>query len=57
MNGFTHFDHEGNAIMVDVHEKADTYRVAIAQGTITVNKVFSALQELRELWLLKKMPN
>lgn len=68
MNGFTHFDHEGNAIMVDVHEKADTYRVAIAQGTITVNKevfdaithhtakkeMFSALQELRELWLLKK---
>ena len=38
MNGFTHFDHEGNAIMVDVHEKTDTYRVAIAQGTITVNK-------------------
>ena len=44
MNGFTHFDHEGNAIMVDVHEKADTYRVAIAQGTITVNKeVFDAI--------------
>lgn len=44
MNGFTHFDHEGNAIMVDVHEKTDTYRVAIAQGTITVNKeVFDAI--------------
>lgn len=44
MNGFTHFDHEGNAIMVDVHEKADTYRVAVAQGTITVNKeVFDAI--------------
>ena len=44
MNGFTHFDHNGNAIMVDVHEKADTYRVAVAQGTITVNKeVFDAI--------------
>ena len=38
MNGFTHFDHEGNAIMVDDHEKSETYRVAIDQGTITDNK-------------------
>ena len=30
--------------MVDVHEKADTYRVAVAQGTITVNEeVFQAI--------------
>ena len=42
MSGFTHFDEKGNAVMVDVHEKADTYRVAVAQGTITVNEeVFS----------------
>ena len=34
MSGFTHFDEKGNAVMVDVHEKADTYRVAVAQGTI-----------------------
>ena len=38
MSGFTHFDEKGNAVMVDVHEKADTYRVAVAQGTITVNE-------------------
>ena len=25
MSGFTHFDEKGNAVMVDVHEKADTY--------------------------------
>ena len=44
MSGFTHFDQEGNAVMVDVHEKADTYRVAVAQGTITVNEeVFQAI--------------
>ena len=36
MSGFTHFDQKGNAVMVDVHEKADTYRVAVAAGTITV---------------------
>ena len=44
MSGFTHFDEKGNAVMVDVHDKADTYRVAVAQGTITVNEeVFQAI--------------
>ena len=44
MSGFTHFDQKGNAVMVDVHEKADTYRVAVAAGTITVNEeVFLAI--------------
>lgn len=44
MSGFTHFDQEGNAVMVDVHEKADTYRKATARGTITVNEeVFEAI--------------
>ena len=37
MNGFTHFDHEGNAIMVDVTEKNVTERKAIAKGKIFVN--------------------
>ena len=32
MSGFTHLI-KGNAVMVDVHEKADTYRVAVATGT------------------------
>ena len=44
MSGFTHFDQKGNAVMVDVHEKADTYRVAVATGRITVNEeVFQAI--------------
>ena len=44
MSGFTHFDQKGNAVMVDVHEKADTYRVAVATGTITANEeVFEAI--------------
>ncbi|MGB4589470.1 MAG: cyclic pyranopterin monophosphate synthase MoaC [Clostridiaceae bacterium] len=34
---FTHFDPEGNAIMVDVSEKEVTSRTAIASGTIKVN--------------------
>jgi cyclic pyranopterin phosphate synthase len=35
---FTHFNKNGEALMVDVHEKDDTYRVARAEGYITVNK-------------------
>ena len=34
----THFNESGEAHMVDVHEKADTYRVAKAEGTIFVNE-------------------
>lgn len=33
---FTHFDADGKATMVDVSEKAETTRVAIAQATITM---------------------
>ncbi len=32
-----HFDSKGNAVMVDVSEKAITARVAVAQGTIHVS--------------------
>lgn len=32
MSGFTHFDQKGNAVMVDVHEKADTYRGSCCYG-------------------------
>jgi cyclic pyranopterin phosphate synthase len=35
--GFTHFDDQGNAIMVDVGAKADTVRVADAAGSITMS--------------------
>jgi cyclic pyranopterin phosphate synthase len=34
----THFDSDGNAIMVDVSEKDITKRTAVAAGTIKVNK-------------------
>ncbi|GHV37204.1 cyclic pyranopterin monophosphate synthase accessory protein [Spirochaetia bacterium] len=40
----THFDHKGNAIMVDVSEKGITGRFAVAEGTIKVNeKVMEAI--------------
>ena len=34
---FTHFDEKGNAIMVDVSEKKDTSRIAVASGIIRVS--------------------
>jgi cyclic pyranopterin phosphate synthase len=36
MSGFTHFDAQGQAHMVDVGGKANTRRVAIASGRITM---------------------
>ncbi len=45
MSGFTHFDAHGNAIMVDVTNKAVTERTAIASGKIKVNsEVFDAIK-------------
>lgn len=38
MSGLTHFDGNGNAIMVDVTDKAVTERTAIAKGSIKVNR-------------------
>ena len=35
---FTHFDEQGNAVMVDVSEKEITSRMAVAEGTITVSQ-------------------
>ena len=34
---FTHFDENGHAIMVDVTQKEDTCRMAVAEGTISVS--------------------
>ncbi len=43
--GLTHFDDNGKAIMVDVSEKKETMREAIACGTITVNEeVYEAIE-------------
>lgn len=45
MDGLTHFDADGKAVMVDIHEKVDTLRIAEAMGSITVNEaVFEAIQ-------------
>jgi cyclic pyranopterin monophosphate synthase len=38
MSGFTHFDDKGGAIMVDVSEKAETERIAVARGSVIMQK-------------------
>lgn len=38
MLGLNHFDEKGNAVMVDVSEKNETKRVAVAKGSIKVSK-------------------
>jgi cyclic pyranopterin monophosphate synthase len=38
MGEFTHFNEEGRAKMVDVSEKPETVRTALAHSSITVNK-------------------
>ena len=44
--GFTHFDENGKAVMVDVTAKPDTVREAVAEGKIVVNdEVFRAVKE------------
>lgn len=45
MSELTHFDEKGKAVMVDVSEKSDTVREAVAKGRITVNEaVFDAVE-------------
>ena len=36
MTGLTHFDAEGKAVMVDVSDKGETDRTAVAQGLVTM---------------------
>ena len=38
MGELNHFDKNGNAIMVDVNDKNDTKRIAVAEGFIRVNE-------------------
>lgn len=46
MKPLTHFDQNGNAVMVDVSEKTETERTAVAQGFIAVSReVFLAVAE------------
>lgn len=43
MGGFTHFDAEGKAVMVDVGDKAETERTATAKGEIVMQPQTLAL--------------
>jgi cyclic pyranopterin phosphate synthase len=43
MAGFTHFDKEGKARMVDVSDKAETERVATARGSVLMQPATLAL--------------
>ena len=43
MSRLTHFDAEGNARMVDVSEKAETERVAVAKGAVLMARETLAL--------------
>ncbi len=45
MGEFSHFDEKGNAFMVDVSQKDETSRVAVAEGYIRVNRqVYEAIE-------------
>jgi cyclic pyranopterin monophosphate synthase len=49
MSGFTHFDEAGNAVMVDVTDKAATERIAVASGRVLMRPETLALIERREV--------
>lgn len=43
--GFTHFDSNGNAVMVDVTDKKETVREAVAKGRIKVSEaIYEAIR-------------
>ncbi|MFQ5775045.1 MAG: cyclic pyranopterin monophosphate synthase MoaC [Kiloniellaceae bacterium] len=46
MSGFTHFDKDGKAVMVDVSAKPETARVAVAKGSIVMRP--ETLARIRE---------
>ncbi len=45
MSGFTHFDKDGKAVMVDVSDKADSERIARAAGSVLMQPETLALIE------------
>ena len=47
--GLTHFDENGKAVMVDVTDKKETAREAVAEGKILVNRLVKAT-----FWLLRQ---
>ena len=49
MSDLTHFDKEGNAIMVDVSDKPVTTRIAVATGKIYVcQEIFEKIQNAKQ---------
>lgn len=49
MADLTHFDTAGNAVMVDVSDKSETTRVAVAQGKVVMAPATMALIQSRGL--------
>ena len=47
MSELTHFDSEGKAIMVDVGEKENTRRVAVARGEVRMQPEVSLFPPLK----------
>ena len=68
---YTHFDQNGNAVMVDVSDKIETKRAAVAKGSIRMSREcyekiknqdmkkgdVLELPVLPELWGQRKHPN
>ncbi|MDZ4991858.1 cyclic pyranopterin monophosphate synthase MoaC [Clostridium perfringens] len=48
-NKLTHFDNKGNAVMVDVSNKNETERVAIATGTVKASRETIELIKLGQI--------
>ena len=46
MSDLTHFDAEGRAVMVDVSDKAETDRIAVARGSVTMQP--ETLERIRQ---------
>ena len=46
MSGFSHFDDEGKAVMVDVSDKPESERVAVAKGAVLMQP--ATLARIRE---------
>ncbi len=46
MNGLTHIDNEGRAVMVDITDKAESKRMAVASGRIKMStEAFEAIKQ------------
>ncbi|ADU28649.1 cyclic pyranopterin monophosphate synthase MoaC [Evansella cellulosilytica] len=46
MSSFTHFNEQGRAKMVDISDKGETVRTAVAKGSIQVNKeIYDGIQQ------------